>query len=274
MFKTQDKVSKGQLLVQLDDRDQILALRLAKVKYNDSKITLNRYQKAVPEGAISQNELDSAQAAHDAALLAVDRAQLDIDERKILAPFDGIVGIPKVDPGDRVNPSILITGLDDRRTLYLDFEIPESLAGYLQTNKDQRINARTPAFPGQVFQGQLSAQQSRIDPARRTLQVRAQIDNSLDQLRPGMSFHTNWEIPGEYLPSVPEVALQWTREGAHIWKIVDAKARKIPVKVISRKNSRVLLEGQIEQGDLVVIEGLQRLRDGLDVEVLSQYEES
>ena len=267
-FKTQDKVKSGQILVQLDDREAHLALKLAEIKYSDSKKILKRFEQATPTCAASQTEFDRAKTNHDVAYYELEQRKLDLAKRKIKAPFDGIVGIPNIDVGDRVNPSLLITAVDDRRTLFVDFEVPESLAGKLDQNELNQIVASTPAYPTQTFQAILTAQESRIDPKRRTLMVRAEINNSKDNLRPGMSFSTRWEIAGELFPAVPEIALQWSREGAHIWIVRKGIVYKTEVRVEFRKNSMVLVEGDLKNHELVVIEGLQRLRDGLHVKVL------
>ena len=98
--------------------------------------------------------------------------------------------------------------------------------------------------------------------------VRAQIDNSKDRLRPGMSFNTRWEIVGESFPAVPEISLQWSRSGAFVWIVRQSTVYKVDVKVEARKASMVLVDGPVKIGDQVVMEGLQRLRDGLAVKVL------
>ena len=104
-FKTQDKVKSGQILVQLDDREAHLALKLAEIKYSDSKKILKRFEQATPTGAASQTEFDRAKTNHDVAYYELEQRKLDLAKRKIKAPFDGIVGIPNIDVGDRVNPS-------------------------------------------------------------------------------------------------------------------------------------------------------------------------
>ena len=273
VFKSQDLVQKGSLLVQLEDQDEKLGLKLAKVKFQDAKALLDRYQKAVKEGAISQTELDSAKAEHDSALLNIEQAELALQYHKILAPFDGFVGIPNINPGDRVTPNTRITGLDDRKVLYIDFEVPEALAGKITTNQQShKISATTPAYPTTSFLAHLGALESRIDPNRRTLKARVEIDNSADLLRPGMSFRIRWEISGGIFPTLPEIALQWSRNGSFLWLVRDGKAVKIPVSVVARKESMILVEGDLEAGDMVVIEGLQRLREGLEVAILGIHE--
>ena len=267
-FKTQDKVKSGQTLVELDDREARLALKLAEIKYSDSKKILKRFEQATPTGAASQTELDRAKTDRDIAYYELQQKKLELAKRKIKAPFDGIVGIPNVDVGDRVNPSLLITGLDDRRTLFVDFEVPESLAGKLQQNQAHQVVASTPAYPSKTFQAILTAQESRIDPKRRTLMVRAEIDNTADNLRPGMSFSTRWQIAGELFPAVPEIALQWSRQGAYVWIVREGIVYKVAVRVEFRKDSMVLVDGDLKNQEQVVIEGLQRLRQGLSVTVL------
>lgn len=272
LFEAQQEVQSGDVLVQLDDREEQLALKLAEVRLKDAKSLLDRYEKAVKEGAVPESEVDSARADYEGAQVALDQAKLAIEDRQIIAPFDGVVGIPSVDPGDRVGPDTLITGLDDRAVLHIDFEVPEALAGDLKNAQleKQKITATTPAYPDEVFEGYISAQESRIDPARRTLMARASILNEEDMLRPGMSFDTVWAIKGKPYATVPEIAVQWGREGSYIWLIRDGKAHEVAAKVIARKAGLVLMEGDIKADDVVVIEGLQRLRAGQDVEVLGE----
>lgn len=268
LFQAQQRVKKGDLLVQLDDREEHLAVRLAEVELQDARNLLDRYEKAVQQGGVPQSEVDSARAEYDAAQVALEQAKINLEKRQIIAPFDGIVGIPNVDPGDRVNLDTMITGLDDRAILQVDFEVPEALAGYLQSGGETVVSATTPAFPRQQFSGTITAQESRINPQRRTLLVRANIENPDDVLRPGMSFSTRWKIDGPDYPAVPEISLQWSREGAYVWIVRDGKAEKIPSRVIARTGGRILVEAAMTASDNVVVEGVQRLRPGAPVDVV------
>jgi RND family efflux transporter MFP subunit len=269
-FEAQQEVGKGDLLVQLDDRAERLAVRLAEVELADARALLRRYEAAEREGAVPASEVDSARADRDAAQVALEQARLALDERRITAPFAGVVGIPNVDPGDRVDPDTLITGLDARDRLYVDFEVPEALAGVLRRaqREGRTVTARTPAYPGRTFEAALRAQESRLDAARRTLRARAVIANEADLLRPGMSFTVRWKIPGETHPTVPEIAVQWGREGSFVWLVRQGRAERVMARVVARKAGRVLLDGPIQEGEAVVVEGLQRLRPGTGVDVI------
>jgi RND family efflux transporter MFP subunit len=271
-FRAGQRVQKGDVLVQLDDREQKLAVRLAEVRLAQARNLLSRYEQAVKDGAVPQSEVESARSDVQAAEVALDQAKLDLEHRKVLAPFSGVVGIPLVDPGDRVTTSTLITGLDDRDILQVDFEIPEALAGVLGSPDEslRAVTATTPAWPGRVFQGTIHAQESRVNPERRTLLVRASIVNEEDLLRPGMSFTTRWAIPGGLYPTVPEIALQWGRDGSFVWVVREGAAERVPARVVARSAGSVLVDGEVRAGEQVVVEGLQRLTPGARVEVVDE----
>jgi RND family efflux transporter MFP subunit len=266
LFEAQGPVKKGEVLVRLDDRQERLTLRRAEIELDAAQRLLNRYEQASRQGGVPKSEVDQARADFEAKRVARDQARLDLELHSIVAPFDGIVGLPRVDPGDRVTPDTVITVLDAREIIYVDFEVPEALVSDLT---DARVvTATTPAWPGQTFEAQIEARESRIDPQRRTLMVRANIVNDKDLLRPGMSFATRWEIKGKDYPTVPEIALQWGREGAFVWVIRSGKAERVPVQVVARTAGKVLLEGELTQGDPIVVEGVQRLSPGSPVKML------
>jgi multidrug efflux pump subunit AcrA (membrane-fusion protein) len=133
----------------------------------------------------------------------------------------------------------------------------------------QAITATTPSYPTQVFEGLITAQESRVNERRRTLMARASISNLKDVLMPGMSFTTKWDIPGDDYATVPEISVQWGRDGSFIWVIREAKAEKIQARVIARKSGRVLLDADVQAGELVVVEGLHRLRPNVEVQILN-----
>lgn len=268
LFKPQQKVKRGQLLVQQDDREEQLALRLAQVQLINTQSLLDRYRQAVEKGAVPQTQVDSAQAELDAAKVAVDQAQLAISKLQIRAPFDGVVGITDIDPGQRIAPGVLITGVDSREIMYVDFEVPEAIVGQLDASsmKQIEVKASTPAVPGRLFNAEVVALDSRLNVEKRTLRVRANIPNPDDLLRPGMSFSVQMAVKGQLLPAVPEIALQWDREGSYVWLIRDGKADRENVRVADRRQGRVFLVGNVREGETVVVEGGLRLAEGIAVE--------
>lgn len=262
-FQAGDRVKAGSILVQLDDREEQLAVQLAQVRLEDAQSLLQRYQLAVVDGAVPESDVDSAKASVKIAQVELEKAKLAVEERKVRAPFDGIVGISRVDPGERINRNTIITGLDDRSILHVDFDVPEVLA--IQLKEQNTITAVTPVYPNRTFTGTIQALENRIDPLKRTIMTRANINNEQDLLRAGMSFMTRLEIQGLEYPTVPEVSLQWGRDGSFIWVIRNNIAKRIPVRVIARTAGDVLVEGDVDSTDQVVVEGLQRLQPDREV---------
>lgn len=263
-FEPGQQVEKGDVLITLDQRDEELAVDLAKVRLEDAERLYERYQRTGDSGAVTVSSLDAARSAVQAARIELDRARVALDYRTIEAPFSGHVGITDVDPGDRVNPETMITTLDDRSSLLVSFEVPETLIGRLTTQDDVEIatwNSREPTALGEVVDIG-----SRIDPLTRTFVARALVGNGADELRPGMSFRVTVSLPGIPYPVIPETGLQWGAEGAFVWSVVDRRAHRVPVYIVQRQQGQVLVESsELNEGDLIVVEGIQRVREGIEL---------
>ena len=268
LFEAGEEVQEGEPLLRLDREEEELAVELATVRIEDARQRLQRYERAEPSGAVSASEVDAARVGLEAARIELAQAELALRHRTLRAPFAGITGIPAVDVGDRITESTIIGTLDDRSALLVDFEVPEAFA--YGVRQGGRLDLETWARPGEAFEGEITAIGSRIDPVSRTLPVRATIMNDDDRLRPGMSFSIRLPLQGDRFPSVPSVAIQWDREGAFVWQVADGQAERVFADVLKRSEGWVLLDAPLEEGDLVVVEGVQRLRPGRAVEIVSE----
>jgi RND family efflux transporter MFP subunit len=204
--------------------------------------------------------VDDARNLVNRAELELQQAEEALSNHEMKAPFDGVVGISKVELGDRVSPSTPIVTLDDRSQLIVEFEVPEQFLSQLAIG--QKIVAQTPSFKGREFEGVIEDIDSRIDPTSRTMMVRANIPNKGDLLRPGLSFVVDLTIPGKLYPAVHQLALQWRKGKSYVWRVRDERVEKVIVRSVKRRHSTILIEGDISKGDLVVVEGVQRLRPG------------
>lgn len=265
LFTPGQHVKRGQPLLRLDAEEEELNVQLARVRLEDARQQLERYERTVATGAVSATEVDRARTALSAARIELGRAELALRQRTLVAPFDGVIGIANVDVGDRVTESTLIATLDDRSSLLVDFEVPEAFAYGVRVGGE--VTATTWALPGEQFVGTVAAIGSRIDPQTRTLRVRARFPNTGDRLRTGMSFTIRLPLAGDRFPSVPSVAVQWDRRGAYVWRVVDGKAERVPVRVLKREEEWVLVDAPLSADDRIVTEGVQRLRPGRAVEI-------
>lgn len=257
------RVNKGQSLVHLDAREAQLAMHVARTRLVEAERLHARALQLREKNISSQANVDDARNVVDRARLELEQAAEALANREIRAPFTGVVGIPKVESGDRVTPTTDMMTLDDRSQLTVEFEIAEQFISRLDPG--QMVTAKTPSFPNQSFKGRIEYIDTRIDPTSRTVTVRAKIPNEQDKLRPGMSFVVDLVIPGAVYPTVHELALQWRKGVSYVWRVNDGKAERVEVRSVKRLNSTILIDGDIAAGDLVVIEGVHRLRPGRPV---------
>ena len=150
--------------------------------------------------------------------------------------------------------------IDDRSAILVDFFVPERFA--TSVVQGAPVEASLVAAPQKRFSGVVEAVDNRIDAASRTFTVRARIENENDALRAGMSFDVTMHFPGDKYPAVDPLAIQWDSQGAFVWQMVDGKSEKVRVRVIQRNPDMVLVDAALNEGDPIIIEGIQRLREG------------
>lgn len=208
----------------------------------------------------STADLQDAQTALKAAELALRNAELTLRRRDITAPYSGVVGIISVNPGDYVTTSTAIARIDDRSEILVDYWVPERFAVSVKVGGE--VSATAVARPGETFTGTVQAIDNRIDQESRTLRVRARIANPDDVLRAGMSFQVAMRFAGDLYPSVDPLSLQWSADGSYIWRVKGDKVERVPVHIVQRNPDKVLVKAELAEGDVVVTEGVQTLRQG------------
>lgn len=265
-FQAGDFVRQGEPLVELDARAERLAVDRAQVNVREASQLLERYRRIEDTGALSESQIEAGEIALDAARIELRQAQVALSRRTVRAPFAGHVGFTEIDRGARVTPSTPITQIDDRNTLFVDFAAPEAVFGRLRVGQTLQI---TPyADPDRTIQARIRQIGTAISPGERTFTVRVAVPNADDRLRPGMSFRVGFEVQDRAFPAVPEAALVWGSEGAYVWRVREAQARRTPVKIVARRDGRALVEADLRQGDRIIAEGVQKVRDGAPVRLV------
>lgn len=264
-IETGEMVKKNQVVMRMDSRDAGLLVKVAQTRVKEAESALTRATRLRDNNVRSKANVEDAEIILERAKLELSQAQEALSDRTMRAPFDGVVGMPSVEAGDRITMQSDVMTIDDRSIIWVEFDVAERNLARLQTN--MRVTARTPTFPDRDIEGFINKIDSRIDPVSRTVRVRAAFPNTVDELRPGMSFFVAVNLTGPMLSSVPELALQWQNGKSFVWRISEGKATKVNVISKRRLNNKVLIEGDIKPGDIVVVEGVQRLRDGRLVEI-------
>lgn len=259
-FKPGDKVEKGQVLVQLDARRQRVALDRAKILLEDAERTVSRLADSRKQGAIPQSQLDDAVTLRDLAKVELAQARTELEDRQVVAPFDGVVGLTDVELGDRITLQTAITSIDSRRSLFINFRAPEAALDLLLSQAT--LSVQPWQSPDAPLEAKVAEVDSRIDSETRTVRARAVIDNKDDQYRPGMSFRVNLELAGRQYAAIPEAALLWGATSAYVWKVEQGKAKQVDIQIRQRLQGRLLVSGDLARDDVLIVEGVQSLRDG------------
>lgn len=266
-FEAGDYVAQGAVLARLENSEERLALASADVALEEARQLLSRYERIDVPGAVSESQIDAARTAVQAAEIDRNLAAERLAKRVVRAPFAGFVGIPEIDAGARIGPEDPITQLDDRSTLFVDFEAPEQV--FSEVAEGDELNLIPFSSEQENVPATIVAVGSRIDPQRRLFTIRTLVENEDDRLRPGMSFRIGFDIAGATYPVVPEAAIIWGGDGSYVWAIRDGKAERTPVTIVNRLEGRVLVDGPLAEGDRIVAEGVQKVREGTPVELRS-----
>jgi RND family efflux transporter MFP subunit len=254
-------VATGDPLIRLDSDAEAIALDKARLDLSTAEEAKARAERLAGSGSITDVALADARSAYEAAQIGLRSAQLALDRRTVRAPFAGVTGLTEIDVGDLVSSQTLVTTLDDLSTLRASFAVPQRFAD--QMTLGTKVSLAPEGAAG--LPATVTAIGSRVDEATRTFQVEATLDASDGTLKPGMAVVASVDFPGEDQPAVPSLAIQWDRQGSFVWTVPEDKAHRTPVTILTRRSGSVLIAGELQPGDQVVVEGVQRLREGAQV---------
>jgi RND family efflux transporter MFP subunit len=261
-------VEAGALVAQFDDAAERIALERARLVVADATDEVDRLRQLGSSGTVAGASIRAAELALRTAELEVEQAEFDLEQRRITAPISGWVGLLEAAQGDRIGAQDPIAVITDRSSLQIEFRVPERYINELSTGMS--IDVTPLSRPDQMIEGTITALDNVVDRASRTLRVQGEVANTDDGLRAGQAFSVTLSFPGETLPVVDPLAIQWTGDGSFVWAVKEGTAQRVPVTIRQRTSDSVIVEGDLAPGDLVIIEGVQTLRPGAAVEVASE----
>lgn len=265
-FESGQRVKRGDTLVELTDEEEHATYVQALARLRDEDKRYRRIHQLHKKDTVSRQDLDSQAAALDAARAEVRALQARMADRLILAPFDGVLGARRISPGALVAPGTVITTLDDTDPMYLDFTVPALHVAALHAGMP--IEAVSPAYTGRTFNGTVESLDPRVDPETRALTLRALLPNPDGALLPGMLLTVGLPKREAVVLALPEGALVPLGREQFVFVVADGKAERRKVAIGLREPRRVEVAEGLAQGEAVVVEGVNRLRDGALVEVV------
>jgi len=270
-FTDGQNVKKGDLLAQLDDSQLLAEKRRVEITRAEQERELVRVKRLVGKQAAATKDLDEQQTRVQEVAAALDILDVKLQNTKICAPFDGVLGLRRVSEGDLISPGTVLTTLDDISLVKVDFNVPEKYLASVSAG--QCFQARTIAYGGRVFEGKILAVSTRIDPVTRSVTARGEILNGDRLLRPGMLLTVTMPMASHNTIMIPEKALLALGEDQFVFilerghKIV--RRRNITIGV--RQRGMVEIVSGLTPGERIIIEGINKLTDGKKVELGGTY---
>jgi membrane fusion protein (multidrug efflux system) len=263
-FRDGVAVSKGSLLLALDAATQAAELDQARANLGLAQANHQRTEDLFARKFISRQALDNAQAALKVQEAALALAQAKLDRTRIRAPFSGIVGIRNVSVGDYVKEGQELVNIEDIGTLKIDFRLPESYLAQLKPG--QQLEVSSDALPGQLFTAVLDAINPLVEAGGRAIALRASLPNGEGRLRPGMFVRVRliFQQRSNVL-LIPEQALVPDNKVPYVYRVVEGKAKRTPVKTGLRRGAQIEVVEGLSADDEVVTAGQMKLRDGAAV---------
>jgi membrane fusion protein (multidrug efflux system) len=262
------RVSKGTILVALDASLSAAELEQARAELSLSKANFDRTAELAQRNFVSASAKDQA-----AANLKVQEAKLKLAEAKlaksdIRAPFNGVMGLRNLSPGDFVKDGADLAIIEDISTMKVDVRLPERYFGRVKPG--MAIVLTLDSMPGKTFTAKLAAIDAQIDANGRSLLARGQLANPAGVLRTGMFARARLvlrENPDALV--IPEEALIPQGAEVFVYRIEAGKAMRTAVKPGSRTDGKVEILSGLAEGDQIVTAGQLRLqRDGQEVRVI------
>ena len=251
-FDDSDSVKAGQVLLTLIDLEEKARLAALDVDLQEANRQLKRVANLAKNNVASEQLLDEQQAEVNALIAEMNVLKTQMLALQVRAPFDGLLGLRQVSVGALVRPGDVITTLDDLSVIKVDFNIAEVHLPSVAIG--QKIRATSIAYPDETFEGKIVSIGSRVDPATRAIQIRANISNQDLKLRPGMLLQIILQKKILTTLVLPEASLVPVEDKHFVFVIKDAKAIKKQVKIGLRKPGIVQIVSGLDLDELVVIE--------------------
>lgn len=260
-FSDGEYVRAGQVVAVLAQGQESAALNSASAQAREAEQQLARINQLRQRGFATKSSLDTQIATVAAARGQAEEARASIADRVIRAPFGGYASLRTISVGAVVSAGTEIATISDTSQIKLDFTIPETLLSSVGIG--QAIEARAAAYPDQPIRGAIRAIDPVIDPATRSVKLRAILPNPNGRIKPGMLLNVTIESRPRMALAVPELALTLEGDQRFLYTLgADGTAKRVPVKTGGRDGNWVEIVSGLRPGTRIVTEGVVKLSPG------------
>jgi membrane fusion protein (multidrug efflux system) len=273
-FSSGRTVREGEVLVQLDTKQEKAQLEAAQAQLELARLNHERMSGLVKQDAVSRAEYDAAAANHKQAEARIAEIRATIARKTIRAPFTGVLGIRQVNLGQYVSSGDPIVPLQSLNPIYVNFGVPQQEAAQMRPGREVRVTAEE---IGAEFVGRITAVDSVVDQTTRNVQVQATLANPGGKLRPGMfvQAHVTLGAPKDVI-ALPASAINYAPYGDSVFIVTEMKndqgqaymgVRQQVVKLGGARGDQVAVLEGVKPGEEVVTSGVFKLRNGAAIQV-------
>jgi membrane fusion protein (multidrug efflux system) len=274
-FESGQSVHEGDVLVELDTRQERAQLASMEAQRDLAQIQYGRADQLSKAGVISKSEYDNAAAQQKATVAQVGDIKAAIARKTIRAPFSGILGIRQISLGQYLAAGQAIVSLQALNPIYVNFGVPQQDSGKVRVGRSLHITAND--LPGMTLNGKVTALDSVINEETRNIQIQATLQNPGGRLRSGMFVQVELPVgqPRDVIP-LPASAINYAPYGDSVYVLTDMKdpkgnayrgVKQQVVKLEGSRGDQVAVTSGINPGDEIVSAGVFRLRNAAPVVV-------
>jgi membrane fusion protein (multidrug efflux system) len=272
-FDSGKAVRQGEVLVELDTRQERAQLAAAEAQRELARTNFDRMQGLLKDNVISRAEYDSATADDKQSEARAGEIRAAIQRKRITAPFSGILGIRQVNVGQYLSSGDPIVQLQSLNPIYVNFDVPQQAISEMRTGREVVIT--TGQIAGVKFSGRINAIDSVVNSGTRNIQVQATLANPEGHLRPGMFVEAEVNLgAGRPLIAVPATAISYAPYGDSVYVVTSLKGpngeayrgvRQQFVKLEGARGDQVGVTSGVKPGEEIVTSGVFKLRNGAAV---------
>jgi membrane fusion protein (multidrug efflux system) len=270
-FESGQAVKKGDVLIRLDADIEQSELRSAQAELSFARSTSQRAQALAATRNIAEASVDKATADREARTAAVATLLAKIEKKTVTAPFDGALGLRKIDLGQYLQPGQVIVGLQDLTAMRVEFSVPQKDLSHLTIG--QMVRIEVDAYPGKSFSGELIAVEPAVEAQSGMLKAEARLENPEGLLRPGMFVRIVLSAPVKSKTiAIPQAAISYSLSGDNVFVIEGQKdgsqtVRRVNVETGGRREGLVAVTKGLAAGAQVVTAGQIKLDNGMKVKI-------
>jgi membrane fusion protein (multidrug efflux system) len=264
-----EQVTAGQLLLTLNDSVEQASKKRQEANLELARLLFERDASLVRQKSIPQSQYDRSRADLDSATAQLAETEARLDNKRVVAPFSGTLGIIRAKVGDYIESGHSITTLQDLSALEVDFSVPSRYAPRLRPGLE--VTVATTAYPDRTFIARLQALDAKVDASTRNLSLRARLEQS-EGLLPGMFARLSIDLDNSrQVVAVPETAVSYSLQGNTVFVInEDEEGLLVEPRVVTTgpaRDGRIAILSGLEAGERVVIAGQNKLYRGARVSI-------